>query len=236
MDYLFTIIFFFEAMFKIIGFGLVLDEGSYLTDDWSKMDIVIVIFSLVDVAFSGYDLAFIKILRLLRILRPLRFISHNPKLKMIVIALMESVGGIFNVVIVIVLIWMMFAIFGMNLMGGKLDYCDIDDYYKVSREECAAKGETWKTRDFNFDNIFNAMITLFIVSTLEAWPDIMFYFVDGDLPESGPSYHASEHMVYFFIFFIVVGSMFLTNLFVGVISLNYNMAEEKVKNKDLTNI
>ncbi len=64
MDYAFTVIFFFEALFKIIGFGLFMDDGSYLTDDWSKMDIVIVAMSLVDVIFSGYDLAFIKVILL----------------------------------------------------------------------------------------------------------------------------------------------------------------------------
>ena len=60
---------------------------------------------------------------MLRILRPLRFISHNENMKTVVIALMESVSGIINITIVIFLIWMMFAILGINLTGGKLHYC-----------------------------------------------------------------------------------------------------------------
>ena len=36
----------------------------------------------------------------------------------------------------------------------------------------------------NFDHIGNAMLTLFILSTVEAWPNYMYYFVDAD--EKGP--------------------------------------------------
>ena len=72
---------------------------------------------------SNLNLAFIRVLRLFRTLRPLRFISHNISMKLVVTALLESVSGIFNVAIVVLLVWMMFAILGMNLMAGKLNYC-----------------------------------------------------------------------------------------------------------------
>lgn len=32
----------------------------------------------------------------------------------------------------------------------------------------------------NFDNIFNSIITLFILSTQEGWPDYLFDFVDAN--------------------------------------------------------
>jgi hypothetical protein len=67
--------------------------------------------------FESVNIPAIKILRLLRTLRPLRFISHNINMKVVVIALIESVGAIFNVLIVVVLIWFMFAILGISLIG-----------------------------------------------------------------------------------------------------------------------
>ena len=39
--------------------------------------------------------------------------------------------------------------------------------------------------------------------------------------------NSSTYMAYFFIIFIVIGSLFLLNLFVGVIFLNYHKAEKK---------
>lgn len=82
-----------------------MDENSYLTESWSQLDFFIVISSTIDMSFESIDLPVIKVLRLLRTLRPLRFISHNVNLKVVVIALLESVGAIFNVMIVVILIW-----------------------------------------------------------------------------------------------------------------------------------
>ena len=50
---------------------------------------------------ESVDIPMIKILRLLRTLRPLRFISHNINLKIVVTALLESVSAIINVLIVL---------------------------------------------------------------------------------------------------------------------------------------
>jgi len=74
-------------------------------------------------SLPNINLSYVKIFRLLRTLRPLRFISHNITMKLMVTALMESVSGIINVLIVIILIWLMFSILAMNLVGGKMWYC-----------------------------------------------------------------------------------------------------------------
>jgi len=72
---------------------------------------------------GGSSLDILKILRMLRILRPLRFISHNKNLRIIVNSLLGSFNGIFNVTIVILLIFIMFAILGVYLFQGSMYYC-----------------------------------------------------------------------------------------------------------------
>lgn len=37
----------------------------------------------------------------------------------------------------------------------------------------------WKIWDTNFDNIYNAMITLFIISSKEVWNEIMYRCIDA---------------------------------------------------------
>ena len=64
-----------------------------------------VIVSLIDTIFDSLNLSFVKILRLLRALRPLKFISHNMSLRLVVTALLESVSGILTVVVILFLIW-----------------------------------------------------------------------------------------------------------------------------------
>ena len=70
----------------------------------------------------------IKIFRMLRTLRPLRFISHNVAMRLIVGALIESVGSIFNVISVVGVVFMIFAIIGTSVFGGRFWYCSIDMY------------------------------------------------------------------------------------------------------------
>jgi hypothetical protein len=76
------------------------------------------------------------------------------------------------------------------------------------------------------------MLTLFVLSTLEGWPDYMFNFIDAD--DNGPKYNNNLYMIAYFMVFIFIGSMFLLNLFIGVIFLNYHIAEKKAKNEFLT--
>lgn len=92
-------------------------------------------------------------------------------MKLLVNTLINSISGIVNVGVVVILVWMMFAILGVNLQRGKMWYCDTgsDNWYHA--QQCAQKNGVWKNRDMNFDNIFSGFLTLFIISTLEGWPD-----------------------------------------------------------------
>ena len=75
------------------------------------------------------------------------------------------------------------------------------------------------------------MMTLFIVATLEGWPDIMHQTLDVTKVDLGPSFEASTLSgVLFFIVFILIGSFFFMNFFVGVLQMNYLAAKrEEVK-------
>ena len=126
IDYGLNFCFIFEMVVKMIASGIFMDEGSYFRESWNQLDFVIVLSSIFDMCLSGSRIKTIKVLRLLRTLRPLRVISHNEELKIIVVSLMDSIGGIFNVLIVVMAIWLIFGIIGVNFFGGKFNYCDID--------------------------------------------------------------------------------------------------------------
>ena len=67
-------------------------------------------------------------------------------------------------------------------------------------------------------------MSLFIISTLEGWPDIMIQSVDATSVDHGPAYEFSTNNIYFYIVFILVGSFFLLNFFIGVLFLKYTEA------------
>ena len=52
-DNLFTLLFLFECVFKIIALGLIMDSGSYLRESWNDLDFFIVTTSILDFALQG---------------------------------------------------------------------------------------------------------------------------------------------------------------------------------------
>lgn len=68
------------------------------------------------------------------------------------------------------------------------------------------------------------MVTLFIVSSLEGWPDIMYQAIDITLRDNGPKKENAPAQSAFFIIFILIGSFFFLNFFIGVLFLKYEQA------------
>ena len=73
----------------------------------------------------------------------------------------------------------------------------------------------------NFDNVGAAMLTLFVMSSLEAWPDIMFRACDISGKGLSRSREANWGAAYYFVTFVAVGVFFFINLFIGVIYANF---------------
>ena len=136
LDFFLNSAFILEAFLKILSAGFVFHKNSYLRDGWCVLDFIIVVFSAADMIFTDQEFYFVKILRLLRILRPLRFVTHNKNIKIIVNAVLESSNSLLNVSMVILLFKVMFSMIGVSLFRGKLGYCSgIPSPYNISIDE-----------------------------------------------------------------------------------------------------
>ena len=78
--------------------------------------------------------------------------------------------------------------------------------------------------DVNFDDIVQSMVSLFVMSTLEGWPDYMSSNIDGAGADTGPIPDNIPYVQYMFVFYIMVGSIFCVNLFVAIVSMNFHIA------------
>ncbi|PAA80300.1 hypothetical protein BOX15_Mlig002274g1 [Macrostomum lignano] len=74
----------------------------------------------------------------------------------------------------------------------------------------------------NFDNIGLAMLTVFQCITMEGWTDVMYYVTDSTGPEFAWLY---------FVSLIILGSFFVLNLVLGVLSGEFSKEREKAKKK-----
>jgi hypothetical protein len=126
-------------------------------------------------------------------------------------SLIESVVPLASVGTVIVIVYILFSIVGMSLLRGALNRCDIDDYYGVSKEQCLAMGQKWVRAYWNYDNILESMITLFILSTMEAWPGLVGDSMDSNHSDNlGPIYNNNSWILVFYFAFILIGTRVIT--------------------------
>ena len=93
---------------------------------------------------------------------------------------------------------------------------------------------TWTNpRDYNFDNIGFSVLTLFEVATLENWLVIMYHGADTTEVDVQPIRDTNPYYCLFFAAFIIVGSFFVMNLFVGVTIDKFNEMKEKQQGKSV---
>ncbi|XP_030378202.1 sodium channel protein para isoform X8 [Scaptodrosophila lebanonensis] len=232
MDRIFTVIFFLEMLIKWLALGFKV----YFTNAWCWLDFVIVMLSLINLAavWSGADdVPAFRSMRTLRALRPLRAVSRWEGMKVVVNALVQAIPSIFNVLLVCLIFWLIFAIMGVQLFAGKYFKCEDLNGTQLSHEiipnrnACESENYTWVNSAMNFDHVGNAYLCLFQVATFKGWIQIMNDAIDSREVDKQPIRETNIYMYLYFVFFIIFGSFFTLNLFIGVIIDNFNEQKKK---------
>ncbi|XP_023777741.1 sodium channel protein type 5 subunit alpha-like [Cyanistes caeruleus] len=236
-DKIFTYTFFMEMLLKWAAFGL----HSYFTNSWCLLDFIIVCVSII--LSLSYILIFccssgtsLKSLRTFRALRPLRALSRFEGIKVVVNALFGAIPSIFNVLLVCVVFWLLFNVLGVKWLGSRFWKCTFKKENNVSinnKSDCFFHNGTWTNNAVNFDNVGNGYLALLQVATFKGWMDIMYAAVDSREIDQQPEFEARLSMYAFFVVFIIFGSFFMLNLFIGVVISNFNQQRKKISGKDL---
>ena len=77
------------------------------------------------------------------------------------------------------------------------------------------------------------MVTMFGMMTTEGWLDVMWNAVDSTNIHQVPQRNNKFVFVPFFSVFMIVGSLFILNLFVGVVINTFNIEKEKLSRNAL---
>ncbi|XP_030647627.1 voltage-dependent R-type calcium channel subunit alpha-1E [Chanos chanos] len=244
-DYVFTGVFTFEMIIKMIDQGLILHDGSYFRDLWNILDFIVVVGALIAFALTnvmgnnkGRDIKTIKSLRVLRVLRPLKTIKRLPKLKAVFDCVVTSLKNVLNILIVYKLFMFIFAVIAVQLFKGKFFYCTDGSmrtqrecqgfYIDYGRDRKELKKREWKRHEFHYDNVMWALLTLFTVSTGEGWPQVLQHSVDVTEEDHGPSQGNRMEMSIFYVVYFVVFPFFFVNIFVALIIITFQEQGDKM--------
>ena len=251
LDLFFNLIFFIEAIIKICALGFVMDEGSYLRDNWNKIDIIIVICSIFDFVNliekylmeknQNSSLQFLKVLRLLRTLRPLRFISHNIQLKLIIISLFDSILPIINALLIVIVVYYIFSIVGISLFYDELHNCYsmnsdgsfslATDSFDSSMADSEINNDKESISNFCSDKFNGIMDTGPAFKFSNIFTSFITSYVlstQEGWPDIMNSYriYGDVYGIFFIVYNLVVAYFFL-NLFTGIMFRYFNEAYSK---------
>ncbi|XP_057290676.1 voltage-dependent calcium channel type A subunit alpha-1-like isoform X2 [Hydractinia symbiolongicarpus] len=247
-DYFFTIVFGIEVLLKIIDNGLILHKDAYLRNPWNMLDAFVFACNLTSIILSRISSTrnasqIIKTLRVLRVLRPIKAIHKVKKLKAVFQCMVYSLKNVTFVLIITFIILFIFACIGVQLFQGKFFYCT--DPSKMTREECQGsyyvfpnatsvvknspevRERIWKRYDYHFDNIVEALLTLYTSSTGEGWPTSMHHTMDATEVDKGPITSNNPHMAIYYIIFVVIFTFMIINIYIALIILTFQRQGEK---------
>ncbi|XP_074643734.1 sodium leak channel NALCN-like [Tubulanus polymorphus] len=238
-EYVFVIGMSVEMFLKTVAHGLLFTPTPVIKDFGGVLDIFIYLISVIFLCWMPREVSALsgaQVLLILRCMRPLRIFILVPHMRKVVWELCRGFKEILLVSVLLIVLMFVFASYGVQLFGGKLARCN--DRNITRKEDCVgvfwrnvfvtklriAPGENethpamlvprvWANpRNFNFDNIGNAMLALFEVLSLEGWLEIRDVIVDRV---------GALHGIYIHIF-VFIGCMIGLTLFVGVVIANYS--------------
>uniref|UniRef100_A0A7N5JCY7 Voltage-dependent L-type calcium channel subunit alpha n=2 Tax=Ailuropoda melanoleuca TaxID=9646 RepID=A0A7N5JCY7_AILME len=254
VEYAFLIIFTVETFLKIIAYGLLLHPNAYVRNGWNLLDFVIVIVGLFSVILEqltketeggnhssgksgGFD---VKALRAFRVLRPLRLVSGVPSLQVVLNSIIKAMVPLLHIALLVLFVIIIYAIIGLELFIGKMHktcfFADTDILaeedpapcaFSGNGRQCAANGTECRSGWVgpnggitNFDNFAFAMLTVFQCITMEGWTDVLYWVNDAI---------GWEWPWVYFVSLIILGSFFVLNLVLGVLSGEFSKEREKAK-------
>ncbi|XP_077299455.1 calcium voltage-gated channel subunit cacophony [Arctopsyche grandis] len=246
-------IFCVEASLKILALGFVLHKGSYLRNIWNIMDFFVVVTGFITQFPQNGPEVDLRTLRAIRVLRPLKLVSGIPSLQVVLKSIIKAMAPLLQIGLLVLFAIVIFAIIGLEFYSGALHKScySLENLHQIVKEgefatPCNADNETiappgafvcnyttiestcleqWEGPNLgitSFDNIGFAMLTVFQCITMEGWTSILYWTNDA----MGSSFN----WIYF-VPLIVLGSFFMLNLVLGVLSGEFSNERGRVERR-----
>ncbi|XP_038859124.1 voltage-dependent R-type calcium channel subunit alpha-1E-like [Salvelinus namaycush] len=236
-------IFCFEFGIKLVALGFVFHKGSYLRNGWNIMDFIVVVSGILATAGAHMNIPVdLRTLRAVRVLRPLKLVSGIPSLQIVLKSIMKAMVPLLQIGLLLFFAILMFAIIGLEFYSGKLHHtclptADILENETMDTTEvefacgvrkCPEKYDcvgSWIGPNdgiTQFDNILFAVLTVFQCITMEGWTAVLY--------NTNDALGFMWNWIYF-IPLIIIGSFFVLNLVLGVLSGEFAKERERVENR-----
>ena len=133
LEWVYLYVFTFELLTKMVAYGLVMHDHSYLRDAWCQLDFVVVSLAWLPIFFPA-TFGNMSAIRSVRALRPLRALKRVPGMPVLVGSILQSLPPLGTVVGLTFFFFIVFGIVGVELFKGVLHYRCADPDLLRARE------------------------------------------------------------------------------------------------------
>ena len=103
-----------------------------------------------------------------------------------------------------------------------------DDLSLETKWDCLNQGGEWERLMFHFDSILPAMTTMVHMASTVGWAAVMYQGASTRGIDNTLKSKSNPSIQIFFIVFMIVGSFFILNLFVGIVISTFNREKDRL--------
>uniref|UniRef100_A0A4X2LNV9 Sodium channel protein n=2 Tax=Vombatus ursinus TaxID=29139 RepID=A0A4X2LNV9_VOMUR len=209
-----------ECVLKLIGL-----RHHYFTVGWNIFDFVVVHISIAVILLTElthtYFLTYgqMQVIRLIRCGRVLNFIKRTKGIGTLLSAMMLSLPALLNIVLLLFLVMIIYAIIGMSQFAYVKKVAGINDM-------------------FNFETFGNSMLCLFQITTFAGWDGLIAPMLNKGPPDCNPEkLHPGIPLkgdcgspslgIFYFVSYLIISFLLLVNMFIVVIFEIFNAVTEE---------
>ncbi|KAI8579947.1 hypothetical protein K450DRAFT_239855 [Umbelopsis ramanniana AG] len=229
-------IFILDILIHIIADGLLILPTSYLRNCWNIFDSIVVLIQIVAVfvPLMG-DSRAVPLIESMRGLRLFRIVRYFEGIRTMFVDLLHGIPNIICASVLMLVMYIPFALYGVNIFGGRFYFCNdgdangIDDCFGEFVEVDALsiyQPRIWANPyGYSFDTFGVALLHLVEITSGEGWVNALFSAMSipsaiGQQPRFDWNYAAIWNSL-FYVAFMFLGSIFILQLFIGVILENF---------------
>eukprot|EP00760_Papus_ankaliazontas_P015787 PhM_4_TR16727/c0_g1_i2/m.78731 len=183
--------------------------------------------------------------RAFRCLRTLRLCVKTGRMRVVVLSLLSAIPAMFHLTVVLAILLLIYAVLGTQLLKGKMHKCsdptislmdncvgsflpivsyDLNDYPVYSSVNVTRE---WHPSVSNYDSVAETTSSLFRVSMMTNWDTFMYDAMDSATTTRAREHSSSPWLSLYFVVFVLVGTFFALNLFVGLLVQTFSQLQRK---------
>eukprot|EP01012_Entosiphon_sulcatum_P057353 TRINITY_DN8110_c0_g1_i1.p1 TRINITY_DN8110_c0_g1~~TRINITY_DN8110_c0_g1_i1.p1 ORF type:complete len:1449 (+),score=227.30 TRINITY_DN8110_c0_g1_i1:266-4348(+) len=211
----FALLFTIELILRLYAAGL----KDFWRDLFNAVDAIVVFLVLLSVGVPA--------LRVARSFRAFRMVEAAPGPRRLLLQVVQALPSVLGVLVLLLFFFLVFAVMGVYLFGGKMWNCVVCDGVRCgrtaqsgsycTRATCEGAGYIWQAASHAYRNVGEALLSLFVLAVGEEWGTLMLDGIDAGAVDTCLRRRQTPANSLYFIAFVLLTNFFGVRVIIAVL-------------------